>query len=44
VAELLHVRAALLAADPAFYSTPAAIPGIPDQMTPSGVPTSLLEV
>ncbi|MGY1682797.1 chemotaxis protein CheW [Geodermatophilus sp. SYSU D01176] len=41
VTELLDVRAAILAADPAFYSThPAALaPG-----TPSGVPASLLEV
>jgi two-component system chemotaxis sensor kinase CheA len=40
VTELLDVRAAILAADPAFYSTPSALaPGTPD-----GVPTSLLEV
>jgi two-component system chemotaxis sensor kinase CheA len=37
VTELLDVRAAILAADPAFYSTPAPT-------TPSGVPASLLEV
>jgi two-component system, chemotaxis family, sensor kinase CheA len=35
VTELLDVRAAILAADPAFYSAP---------LTPDGVPTSLLEV
>ncbi|SDN26695.1 two-component system, chemotaxis family, sensor kinase CheA [Geodermatophilus siccatus] len=34
VTELLDVRAAILAADPAFYSSP---------MTPDGVPASLLE-
>jgi two-component system, chemotaxis family, sensor kinase CheA len=34
VTELLDVRAAILAADPAFYSAP---------LTPHGVPTSLLE-
>ncbi|WNV75577.1 chemotaxis protein CheW [Geodermatophilus sp. DSM 44513] len=34
VTELLDVRAAILAADPAFYSTP---------VTPDGVPASLLE-
>jgi two-component system chemotaxis sensor kinase CheA len=41
VTELLDVRAAILAADPAFYSThPSTLaPGTPD-----GVPTSLLEV
>ena len=50
VTELLDVRAAILAADPAFYSahptalTPAATPGIPAQMTSSDVPTSLMEV
>ena len=44
VTELLDVRAAILAADPAFYSSPAAGPGIPAQTTSSGVPTSLLEV
>jgi two-component system chemotaxis sensor kinase CheA len=37
VTELLDVRAAILAADPAFYSTPVPT-------TPSGVPASLLEV
>jgi two-component system chemotaxis sensor kinase CheA len=37
VTELLDVRAAILAADPAFYSTHAPT-------TPSGVPASLLEV
>ncbi|MGY1823412.1 chemotaxis protein CheA [Geodermatophilus sp. SYSU D00079] len=37
VTELLDVRAAILAADPAFYSTP--LPA-----TPQGVPGSLLEV
>ncbi|SEM17599.1 two-component system, chemotaxis family, sensor kinase CheA [Blastococcus sp. DSM 46786] len=37
VTELLDVRAAILAADPAFYSAPAAT-------TPVGVPDSLLEV
>jgi two-component system chemotaxis sensor kinase CheA len=37
VTELLDVRAAILAADPAFYSTPAPT-------TPSGVSASLLEV
>ncbi|MCU1620012.1 MAG: Chemotaxis protein histidine kinase, partial [Modestobacter sp.] len=38
VTELLDVRAAILAADPAFYNTP--LPAT----TPEGVPTSLLEV
>ncbi|TYP88145.1 chemotaxis protein CheW [Blastococcus xanthinilyticus] len=37
VTELLDVRAAILAADPAFYSSPTPT-------TPSGVPTALLEV
>jgi two-component system chemotaxis sensor kinase CheA len=37
VTELLDVRAAILAADPAFYTTPAPT-------TPSGVPAALLEV
>src|SRR4051794_13705238 len=37
VTELLDVRAAILAAAPAFYSPPAPT-------TPSGVPASLLEV
>jgi two-component system chemotaxis sensor kinase CheA len=40
VTELLDVRAAILAADPAFYNTPA----IPTQSTSSDVSTSLLEV
>jgi two-component system chemotaxis sensor kinase CheA len=39
VTELLDVRAAILAADPAFYSQPVTAP-----TTPEGVPTSLLEV
>jgi two-component system, chemotaxis family, sensor kinase CheA len=40
VTELLDVRAAILAADPAFYSTlPAAL----TSLTPDGVPASLLE-
>ncbi|WP_100499558.1 chemotaxis protein CheW [Geodermatophilus chilensis] len=40
VTELLDVRAAILAADPAFYSThPSALAPV----TPDGVPTSLLE-
>ncbi|MGZ4668503.1 MAG: chemotaxis protein CheA [Blastococcus sp.] len=39
VTELLDVRAAILAADPAFYNAPAALP-----TTPQGVSTSLLEV
>jgi two-component system chemotaxis sensor kinase CheA len=39
VTELLDVRAAILAADPAFYTTP-----IPTSTTPEGVPASLLEV
>ena len=38
VTELLDVRAAILAADPAFYSTNAA------PTTPQGAPISLLEV
>ncbi|MGY1848652.1 chemotaxis protein CheW [Blastococcus sp. SYSU DS1021] len=37
VTELLDVRAAILAADPAFYSAPPTT-------TPDGVPTALLEV
>jgi two-component system chemotaxis sensor kinase CheA len=37
VTELLDVRAAILAADPAFYTAPAP-------MTPSGVAAFLLEV
>jgi two-component system chemotaxis sensor kinase CheA len=37
VTELLDVRAAILAADPAFYST------LPAALTPDGVPASLLE-
>jgi len=40
VTELLDVRAAILAADPAFYNSPA----IPTQTTSSNVSTSLLEV
>jgi two-component system chemotaxis sensor kinase CheA len=40
VTELLDVRAAILAADPAFYNAPA----IPAQSTSSGVSPSLLEV
>ena len=40
VTELLDVRAAILAADPAFYNAPA----IPAQATSSDVSTSLLEV
>jgi two-component system chemotaxis sensor kinase CheA len=40
VTELLDVRAAILAADPAFYSAPVESP----TDTPDGVPTSLLEV
>jgi two-component system chemotaxis sensor kinase CheA len=40
VTELLDVRAAILAADPAFYSAPASAP----TETPGGVPGSLLEV
>jgi two-component system, chemotaxis family, sensor kinase CheA len=40
VTELLDVRAAILAADPAFYSAHPT-PALP---TPSGVPASLLEV
>jgi two-component system chemotaxis sensor kinase CheA len=39
VTELLDVRAAILAADPAFYNTP-----LTSSTTPEGVPTSLLEV
>jgi two-component system chemotaxis sensor kinase CheA len=39
VTELLDVRAAILAADPAFYNT-----SIPTATTPAGAPTSLLEV
>jgi two-component system, chemotaxis family, sensor kinase CheA len=43
VTELLDVRAAILAADPAFYSAhPTALSPAPT--TPSGVPASLLEV
>jgi len=40
VTELLDVRAAILAADPAFYNTPV----IPAQSTSSDAATSLLEV
>jgi two-component system chemotaxis sensor kinase CheA len=39
VTELLDVRAAILAADPAFYSAPAEV----TPSTPEGVPTALLE-
>jgi two-component system chemotaxis sensor kinase CheA len=39
VTELLDVRAAILAADPAFYNT-----SIPTATTPAGAATSLLEV
>ena len=43
VTELLDVRAAILAADPSFYSAPpAALPH--PATTPEGVPASLLEV
>jgi two-component system chemotaxis sensor kinase CheA len=42
VTELLDVRAAILAADPAFYDSPALAHPLPP--TPSGVPDSLLEV
>jgi two-component system, chemotaxis family, sensor kinase CheA len=44
VTELLDVRAAILAADPAFYSTPVAVPGSFESTTSDGVPTALLEV
>jgi two-component system, chemotaxis family, sensor kinase CheA len=44
VTELLDVRAAILAADPAFYNTPLAVPGSFESTTPDGVPTALLEV
>jgi two-component system, chemotaxis family, sensor kinase CheA len=40
VTELLDVRAAILAADPAFYTAPP----IPKSLTPEGADTSLLEV
>jgi two-component system chemotaxis sensor kinase CheA len=40
VTELLDVRAAILAADPAFYTAPP----IPNSLTPEGADTSLLEV
>ncbi len=40
VTELLDVRAAILAADPAFYTASTAS----TFETPAGVPTSLLEV
>jgi two-component system chemotaxis sensor kinase CheA len=43
VTELLDVRAAILAADPAFYSAHPT-PHSPPPTTPSGVPASLLEV
>jgi two-component system chemotaxis sensor kinase CheA len=39
VTELLDVRAAILAADPAFYDVPSSTPTAPE-----GAPTSLLEV
>jgi len=42
VTELLDVRAAILAADPAFYSTRP--PALHPSSAPSGVPDSLLEV
>jgi two-component system chemotaxis sensor kinase CheA len=43
VTELLDVRAAILAADPAFYSThPTALTPVPT--VPESTPTSLLEV
>ena len=43
VTELLDVRAAILAADPAFYSAhPTALEPVP--ALPDGTPTSLLEV
>jgi len=38
VTELLDVRAAILAADPAFYTAP------PTPTAPSGAPAALLEV
>jgi two-component system chemotaxis sensor kinase CheA len=44
VTELLDVRAAILAADPAFYDSPALGSTEPALPTPSGVPDSLLEV
>jgi two-component system, chemotaxis family, sensor kinase CheA len=44
VTELLDVRAAILAADPAFYNTSVAVPGSFQSTTPDGVPTALLEV
>jgi two-component system chemotaxis sensor kinase CheA len=40
VTELLDVRAAILAADPAFYNSPV----LPAQSTSSDVSASLLEV
>jgi two-component system chemotaxis sensor kinase CheA len=42
VTELLDVRAAILAADPAFYSGPAA--AAPSSLAPTGAPGSFLEV
>jgi two-component system chemotaxis sensor kinase CheA len=44
VTELLDVRAAILAADPAFYNTSVAVPGSFESTTPDGVPSALLEV
>jgi two-component system chemotaxis sensor kinase CheA len=44
VTELLDVRAAILAADPAFYDKSVLAPAEPALPTPSGVPDSLLEV
>ena len=42
VTELLDVRAAILAADPAFYSTPSALS--PAAARPTGAAPALLEV
>ncbi len=44
VTELLDVRAAILAADPAFYAGHPAATALPDSSTPAGVPSSYLEV
>ncbi|RBY76496.1 chemotaxis protein CheA [Blastococcus sp. TF02-09] len=44
VTELLDVRAAILAADPAFYSAHPTSPAPHDHATPAGVPGSFLEV
>jgi two-component system chemotaxis sensor kinase CheA len=44
VTELLDVRAAILAADPAFYDLPASSPTDPLLAASSGAPDSLLEV